>query len=131
MNEVIELGDIQVLLTRKSVKHVHLSVHPPAGRVTLVAPHATRSDVARAYAISRLNWIREQRARLDAQAREAPRNFVQRESHHVWGRRYLLDVVEADEKPQVVLRDKRLTLQVRPGATAAKRAEVMEAWHRH
>jgi hypothetical protein len=30
----------------------------PDGRVTLVAPTATRIDVARAYAISKLGWIR-------------------------------------------------------------------------
>ena len=48
MAETIDLGDVSVTLTRKDVKHVHLSVHPPTGRVTLVAPQATRTEVARA-----------------------------------------------------------------------------------
>ncbi len=54
MHETIQFGDIVVDVTRKDVKHVHLSVHPPTGRVTLVAPKSTRLEVARAYAISKL-----------------------------------------------------------------------------
>lgn len=130
MQETIELGDVVVSLTRKDVKHVHLTVHPPTGRVTLVAPPTTRTEVARAYAISKLRWIREQRSQLQTQAREAPRRFIDRESHYVWGRRYLLSIAEVDEKPRVLLGHRRLTLQVRPGTTTQKRAEVLHGWHK-
>ncbi|WP_428420754.1 M48 family metallopeptidase [Methylibium sp.] len=130
MQETIELGDVLVALTRKDVKHVHLTVHPPTGRVTLVAPHATRTEVARAYAITKLGWIREQRVKLNAQAREAPRQFVERESHYLWGRRYLMSVAEVNEKPLVLLGHRRMTLKVRPGSSAQKRAEVMHEWHK-
>jgi predicted metal-dependent hydrolase len=130
MTETIHLGDIEIAVSRKSVKNVHLSVHPPAGRVTLVAPTATRLEVVRAYAISKLGWIRDQQAKLRAQARETPRQFVERESHYLWGRRYLLTVVEKDTKPGVKLDHRRITLTVRPGSTLAKREEVMQEWQR-
>ena len=130
MNEIIELGDISISVTRKDIKNVHLSVHPPEGRVTLVAPTSTRLEVARAYAISRLGWIREQQSKLEAQAREAPREFVERESHYIWGRRYLMVVNHQDAKPSVVLDHKRITLTVRPGSDAQKRAEVMHEWQK-
>lgn len=130
MEETIELGDVLVSFTRRDVKHVHLSVHPPTGRVTLVAPPGTRTEVARAYAISRLSWIRNQRRQLAAQSRETPRQFVDRESHQVWGRRYLLSIVEVDDKPAVTLSHRRLNLQLRPGSSPDKRAEVMHEWHK-
>lgn len=130
MQETIQLGDVQVTLTRKNVKHVHLTVHPPTGRVTLVTPNLTRTEVARAYVISKLAWIRNQRVKLEAQAREAPRQFVERESHYVWGRRYLLSITEADERPSVKLGHRRLTLQVRPGSSPEKRAELVHEWHK-
>jgi predicted metal-dependent hydrolase len=117
-------------VTRKDIKHVHLSVYPPAGRVTLVAPSGTRLEVVRAYAVSRLGWIRDQQTRLRAQAREPPRHFIERESHRLWGRRYLLSVVEADVKPSVRLTHRRITLQVRPGASRAKREAMMHQWHK-
>ncbi len=130
MTETIRLGDVEIAVTRKAVKHVHLSVHPPAGNVTLVAPTGTRLEVARAYAITKLGWIRDQQAKLLAQARETPRQFIERESHTLWGRRYLLSVVERDEKPSVKQDHRRITLTVRPGSTQAKREEVMAEWHR-
>jgi predicted metal-dependent hydrolase len=130
MSETIQLGDIEIKVTRKSVKHAHLSVHPPSGKVTLVAPDGTRPEVARAFAISKLGWIREQQFRMRQQAREAPRRFIERESHDLWGRRHLLAVRYRDGKPSVALDHRRITLTVRPHASAAKRAEVIHEWHK-
>lgn len=126
----IALGDVVVELTRKPVRNVHLAVHPPDGRVTLVAPTDTRVDVARAYAATRLGWIRQQQARFRAQAREAPLRYVERESHYLWGRRHLLSVVERDERPTVIANHRRITLVVRPGSGLDKRRAVIQAWHR-
>lgn len=130
MPETFRLGDIAISVTRKAIKHVHLSVYPPAGLVSMVAPRGTRLEVARAYAVSKLGWIREQQAKLRGQAREGARKFVGRETHYIWGRRYLLEVREADVKPSVKLSHRKMTLSVRPGSTQAKRAEVMYEWHR-
>ncbi|MFD2112115.1 M48 family metallopeptidase [Thiorhodococcus fuscus] len=130
MTESIQLGDVLIAVTRKDVKHVHLSVHPPEGRVTLVAPNETRLEVARAYAITKLGWIREQQIQLRNQARETPREFVERESHYLWGRRHLLRVVERDAKPSVCVDHKRITLTVRPGSDQTRRAEIVHDWHR-
>ena len=130
MTETTQLAEISILVTRKAIKNVHLTVHPPDGRVTLVAPLATRLEVARAYAITKLGWIRAQREKLAAQARETPRMFIERESHYLWGRRYLLTIEHRDAKPAVSLDHKRIKLVVRPGSSAAKRAEVIHDWHK-
>ena len=130
MAETIQIGEIAIALTRKNVKHVHLSVHPPSGRVTLVAPIGTRSEVARAYAISKLGWIRDQQAKMRGQVRETPRQFVERESHYLWGRRYLLNVREEEAKPSIRLSHRAIMLTVRHGSSGAKRAAVMHEWHK-
>lgn len=130
MSETIRLGEIAIAVTRKDIKHVHLSVHPPNGRVTLVAPAGTRLEVARAYAVSKLGWIRTQQARLHAQVRETPRRFVTRESHYVWGKRYLLSVIEREQKPSVTMDHRRITLTVRPGSDREKREAVMHDWQK-
>lgn len=130
MTETIQIGDISIAVTRKNIKNVHLSVHPPEGRVTLSAPTETRLEVARAYAITRLSWIREQQEKLRSQARETPREFVERESHYLWGRRHLLTVIERDTKPSVTVDHKRITLSVRPCSDHAKRASVIHEWHK-
>ena len=128
--DTIQLGDIEISVTRKEIKHVHLSVHPPEGRVTLTAPLQSRLDVLRAYAIARLGWICKQQAGFKAQPRETPRRHITRESHYLWGRRYLLDVRYVDAKPGVSRDHKRIVLTVRPDSDRSKRADVIHDWHK-
>src|ERR1035441_4617617 len=130
MKETIHLGDISILVSRKAIKNVHPSVHPPGGRVTLVAPSGTRLEVVRAYAISKLAWIRDQQSKFRNQARETARTFVERESHYLWGRRHLLTIVCRETTPFVSLDHRRITLTVRPGSDGEKRAEVIHEWHK-
>jgi len=130
MTETIQIGEIAIAVARKDIKHVHLSVHPPSGRVTLVAPRGTRPEVARAYAVSKLGWIRDQQAKLRGQARETPRQFVERESHYLWGRRYLLSVREKEAKPSVQLDHRRIVLTIRPQTSKSKREAVLHEWHK-
>lgn len=129
MIETQQIGELTVEISRKDVKNVHLSVYPPEGRIVLVAPENTRMDVARAYVISKLGWIRKQQEGFRNQARESQRQFVERESHYVWGHRYLLVVGEVEAKPCVKLDHKRVTLSVRPGTDTLGRAKVVHSWH--
>ena len=124
------LDDLSLDVTFKAIKNIYLSVRPPDGNVTLVAPVGTRLEVVHAFAISKLGWIRRQQARLRGRVREAPRQFVAQESHAIWGRRYLLDVVQQEAPPSVRMDHQCITLSVRPGADMAKRAAVYERWQR-
>lgn len=126
----LQLGDIAVEVVRKDIKHVHLSVYPPSGRVKIAAPERMSLDTLRAFTISRLGWIRQQQQKMREQPRETPREYIDRESHHVWGRRCLLKVVEVEAAPRLLVRHRRMTLSVRPGTEAAARAEILAQWYR-
>jgi predicted metal-dependent hydrolase len=130
MRTRIQLGDIPVDVIRKDIKNVHLSVHPPTGRVRIAAPERMSLDTVRVFAIAKVPWIRKQQRKLREQERETPREYIDRESHYVWGKRYLLKVAEADHSPAVELNHGRMVLRVRPGATKTKRRAVVEEWHR-
>lgn len=130
MTEMIQLGDISIEVTRKDIKNVHLSVHPPNGRVTMSAPLATRLEAARAYAISKITWMRQQRQQMCNQARETQRHFIERESHYLWGRRYLLSVAKEDKRPSVSIDHKRMNLTVRPESSYEKRLQIIHNWHK-
>lgn len=130
MTSQIELGDITVDVVLKDIKNVHLSVYPPTGRVRISAPRRMSLDTIRVFAISKLDWIKQQQAKLREQERETPREYVERESHYVWGKRYLLTVIESDEPPSVELKHSRMLLRVRPGTDEEKRQEIVEEWYR-
>lgn len=126
----IKLGDITVDVVLKDIKNVHLSVYPPTGRVRISAPKRMRIDTIRVFAISKLNWIKQQQKKLREQERETPRDYVDRESHYVWGKRYLLTVFESDEPPLIELRHSRMVLRVRPRTDEDKRHDLVEEWYR-
>lgn len=130
MTTRLQLGDLRVEVVRKDIKNIHLGVYPPSGKVRIAAPEHMASEAIRLYAISKLGWIKRQQDKLRGQARETPREYLERESHYVWGRRYLLQVVEIDARPSIELKHKRLRLQVRPGTEAERRAELLEEWYR-
>jgi len=126
----IDVGGISVDVVFKDIKNVHLSVHPPTGRVRISAPARLKLDTIRVFAISKLDWIKKQQTKLQAQEREAPREYLDRESHYVWGRRYLLKVNEENTTPTVELKHNLMMLTVRPGAGLEKREAVVSAWYR-
>lgn len=124
------LGDLVVDVVLKDIKHVHLSVHPPSGRVRISAPNHMRLETIRAFAISKLGWIRQQQTKHQGQERETKREYLDRESHYVWGRRHLLKLVEHDAPPSVELDHNRLVLHIRPGTPADGRRAVIARWYR-
>jgi predicted metal-dependent hydrolase len=127
----LQLDDLTIEVVRKNIKHIHLTVRPPDGQVRISAPTRMGMETIRAFATAKLGWIRRHQARFQAQEREAPREFVDRESHYVWGRRYLLRVAEEEAAPpSVELEHGRLVLRVRPGSDRATRRAVLEAWYR-
>lgn len=130
MMATIELGDVVLEVIRKKIKNVHLSVHPPTGAVRIAAPLRMPIDTIRLFAISKLGWIRRQQQKLQGQEREAPREYLDRESHYVWGRRYLLAIQEEGRVPAVELNHSRLVMRVRPGASREQKQALLEEWYR-
>lgn len=126
----IELGDIPVDVVKKDIKNLHLSVYPPAGKVRISAPLRMNLDTIRVFAISKLGWIKQQQQKLQAQERETPREYLDRESHYVWGKRYLLTVIESDEMSAVEVKHNQMHLRVRPGTSDEKKQAIVEDWYR-
>ena len=127
----LEVRGIAVHVVRKRIKHMHIGVYPPDGRVRVSVPLSVDDDSVRLAVISRLRWIRARRAKFAAQERQTPREFVSGESHYFEGRRYRLDVVERAAPPTVILlNNKWLRLQVRPGANRDAREATLDKWYR-
>jgi predicted metal-dependent hydrolase len=130
MTERIRLGDLFIEVLLKDIKNVHLSVLPPNGRVRISAPARMKIDTIRVFAISKLPWIRAQQKKIIEQERETPREYIDRESHYVWGRRYLLKVRTDAGSPGVQLEHRHLVLHVSSGADRDSRQALLARWYR-
>jgi predicted metal-dependent hydrolase len=126
----IKLGDIDIDVVHKDIKNLHLSVYPPSGKVRISAPLRMDLDTIRVFAVSKLGWIKKQQAKLREQEREAPREYLNRESHYYLGKRYLLKVIEHHAPPKVVLKHHTLVLYLRENTSAERSKAVLENWYR-
>lgn len=130
MPENLQIAEIEITVIRRPIKNMHLSVFPPAGRVSISVPEQTKTDRIRVFLLGKLDWIRKQQTAFLQQIREPAREYVNRESHFVWGRRYLLTVRESGDPPRVVLTARKLTMFVPPDTTRAAREAVFDKWLR-
>lgn len=130
MEGSIVIDNMELAVVYKDIKNVHLSVHPPTGRVTISAPRRTSPEALRAFAVSKLAWIRRHQRGIRAQKREPAREYIDRESHYLWGRRYLLTVEETDGRQGVEADHRRIVLRVRPDSEGEARAALMAGWYR-
>ena len=126
----LKLGDVTVDVVLKDIKNVHLSVYPPTGRVRISAPKRMGLDSIRVFAISKLGWIKKQQTKLQTQERIPRREYLDRESHYLWGKRYLLTVSEIDAAPSIDLKSSRVLLRVRPKTDDRRRHALVEKWYR-
>lgn len=127
----LRLGDIEVLVIRKPIKNLHLSVMPPSGHVRVSSPEGMSDNAIRTLIATRLPWIKRQQAKFADQARQTKREYVSGESHYLFGKRHRLAVVYKDAAPTVFLEGKgKIILQVRPNSSVTKRHEVMAQWYR-
>ena len=126
----LQLGRISVDVLQKDIKNIHLSVYPPTGRVRISAPTRMDLDTIRVFAISKLSWIKKQQDKLRIQEREAPREYLNRESHYFNGKRYLLKVIEQSAVPRVELKHSIIELHVRPQTNKEKMKSILDEWYR-
>lgn len=126
----IELGDIKIEVEQKDIKNIHLSVYPPNGVVRIAAPNRMDLDTIRVFALNKLKWIKQQQKTFKNQERETPREYLTKESHYFLGKRYLLNVIEHNYPPKVVLKHNTIELLIRPKTSEAKRQEIIDEWYR-
>jgi predicted metal-dependent hydrolase len=126
----LELGEVAVEVVLKDIQNIHLSVYPPAGRVRISAPSRMSLDAIRVFAISKLGWIKQQQSKFREQERETPREYLDRESHFVWGKRYLLKLVEEGAAPRIELKRREMILRVRPGTNDKTKRAIVARWYR-
>lgn len=131
---IFKIGELDIQLTRKDIKNLHISVMPPDGDVRVSAPNAMTDTAIRMAVIHRIPWIRRQQASFAKQERQSTRQMVDGETHYLWGRRYRLLVNELDtdlkSAQSVKLHRGRLVLSVNPSASTESKLHLLDEYYR-
>src|SRR3954453_24084462 len=115
---------LDVDVVYKDIKHLHIGVYPPLGRVRVAAPRRLDEDHIRLAVIQRLPWIKRKREELQGAARQSERQMVSGEPHNVWGVRPRLRVIQRPGRGHVELDGDRLLLYVPPDTDKTARQKL-------
>lgn len=126
----IQIGTIQLLLNRKPIKNLHISVLPPDGRVRVSAPEKMTDTAIRMAVISRIPWIKKQQSDFAKQPRQSGREMLNGESHYLWGRRHRLNVVERAGRHEVKIGRGKIYLYVNAGTSIDNKALLLSQYYR-
>ena len=127
MGAALRLGELRIDVVRKDIRNVHLSVHPPQRTHPHRGPPTPSDAAVRAFAIGKLGWIRKQQRKLQEQERETPREYLDRETHFVWGRRCLPQTLGREAPAQIASVATSATL-ARLGARGITRGSELADW---
>lgn len=129
MNLII-LNNIEIQITRKRIKNIHLSVMPPNGIVKISAPIEITDDALIAFASSKLSWIKEQISKFSSQERESKREYVSGESFYLFGKRYLLNI-NYGKRNNIRLTNDRAILEIKNNLTEEQKTNYVSKWYRN
>ena len=127
----MQIGNLSVEVRRKAIKNLHIIVLPPSGAVRVSAPLKMSDDAVRMAVASRLLWIKKQQRSFENQAREPAREMLSGESHYLWGKRYLLEVLPTTGKHRLEVEHRKIKLFVRPNTDLKKQIAVIETFYRN
>src|SRR5690554_3758557 len=130
MSELLKFNDLEVELSFKDIKNVHLRVHPPFGRVTLSAPKDMDIEHLRVFVSTKLGWIRKEKKKFLSQQREPEYLYITNESHYFFGKRYLLKITPTDKKSEVILHHNKIEILISDINNKELIKKKMYQWYR-
>jgi len=126
----LRVSGIEIEVIKKKIKNMHLAVYPPNGRVRIAVPERVDDETVRLFAVTKLGWIKKQRAKYAEQERQSEREYVSGESHYFQGKRYLLNVVSGTPVQVKIRNMKYIDLTIKQGSSREQRERELTEWYR-
>lgn len=125
----LSVGDLEVEVTRKSVRSIRIVIEPPEGRVRVSAPWRVGDEEVRAALVDRLSWISKHQKRMASMKRSPRLEYVEGESLKCFGQDLVLHVVRGAGRTKARLEPETgcVWLAAREGADREERAAAIEA----
>lgn len=95
VREEIEIEGISIILERKNIKNLYLRIKPD-GTVKVSSPMRLSDDAIKEFILSRIDWIRDTRAKMLENPPKSKINYKDGEIHYIWGEPYTLQLISND-----------------------------------
>ena len=92
LREEIEIEGIPIILERKNIKNLYLRIKPD-GTVKVSSPMRLSDDAINEFVLSRIDWIRDTRAKMLENPPKPKVKYKDGETHYIWGEPYTLQLI--------------------------------------
>ncbi|MEE4115973.1 MAG: SprT family zinc-dependent metalloprotease [Marinilabiliaceae bacterium] len=130
MPDNISIGNTEVIINRKKVKNLSIRVLPPEGLVKLTVPLRMKEEEALSFVRSKEAWIRKQQQKLKGIVFNRPLTYSDGEIHYLFGKEYVMRIIESQGREGVNIKDNILRLSVKTNSSTEERERLMENWYR-
>lgn len=131
----LRVGNEEIDVQRKRIKHLYLGVSRDDGRLKVSAPLRVSDAALAAFVLSKQHWINKQRTNLRAlqvKSAHAELQYVSGEPHFYRGDRYHLNVIHEKSSPRVAIRDNQyLDIYIHESTSKDQRRKLLSQWYRH
>lgn len=126
----LRLDSIDIQLYRKAIKNLYIKVSPPVGQVTVSVPKRLSERAVLQFINERLPWIKEQQKKFATYKAPLDAQFIDGETHYLWGKAHTLKVIERYSKHELLKEGAELHLYVRPNTTIKNKSLVVDDFYK-
>ena len=125
----MNVGDLEVCVTFKRMKYMHLRIHPPDGRISVSAPNQTPLKAIEQFVRAKRVWILRQREAMQKHSSTHTGDYNEDSVHFVWGRPCRLHIIETPDAGSLECAADQLIIRTPPGSDRAYRRHLLEKWY--
>ncbi len=126
----ISVKGIPIEVHTKPIKNTYLRMNRNSGKLKLSVPWQLSRQQIEGFVISHIPWIEKHLQVFEKQQQIPQPEYISGEHHFLWGQECELSVVPSKTANVLKSSDGKLELYAKPGATAAKRADILKAFYR-
>ncbi len=124
-----EIDDLNVVVTRKRIKHCYIKIDRENGNVCVSAPVRTSEKTVSELVRSKAEWIKSRQAALAVSSQNQQFTFEDGELHKVWGNEVPLVNTSESGKRGVHRLKNTLVLNAPVGSTVDIKERLLLSWY--
>ena len=123
------IDDLNVIVTRKRIKHCYIKIDRENGDICVSAPVRTSENTVRELVRSKAEWIKKRQAALSVSSQNQQFTFEDGELHKVWGNKVPLVNTSESGKRGVHRLKNTLVLNAPVGSTRDIKERLLVCWY--
>lgn len=128
--KTISISGIEILVEKKKIKNLYIRIFPPGGNVRAAVPDTISDEDINNFLLARMDWIQKKRDEISRKEYQPEKYYETGETHYLWGKKYMLQVLYSDGESEVWKQDNTIYLKVKKNCDAEYRKHIMDRWYR-